>query len=83
MMPRPSLGTAIIDGVREAAPIGSQHEPGNTGPVPADGFVGPAEVSGTCFEHCSPIRTRCAGPAAQMSVNKDGRWLPVCRRAVS
>jgi hypothetical protein len=49
----------------------------------ADEFIGPAELSGTCFEHCSPIRTRCPGPAAQMSVNDDGRWMPVCRRAVS
>lgn len=49
----------------------------------ADEFVGPAELSGTCFEYCSPIRTRCPGPAAQMSVNDDGGWMPVCRRAVS
>jgi hypothetical protein len=84
MMPQPSLGTAIIDADRQASPVGAQHGPGDIGRLSADEFAGPAEVSGTCFEHCSPIRTRCPGPAAQMSSDRDGpRWMPVCRRAVS
>jgi hypothetical protein len=82
-MPPPSLGTATIDAVGHQPATGSQQQPQSIARPCADEFVGPAELSGTCFEHCSPIRTRCPGPAAQMSVNEDGRWMPVCRRAVS
>lgn len=35
----------------------------------------------TCFENCSPLRTRCPGPAAQLSCAGDGCWTPVCRRS--
>ncbi|MET0698730.1 MAG: hypothetical protein ABWY93_03615 [Mycobacterium sp.] len=48
----------------------------------ADEFAVAPQNSGTCFEHCSPIRTRCPGPAAQMSSDAEGRWMPVCRRPV-
>jgi hypothetical protein len=82
-MPQPSPGTAVMDADHQALPVGAQHRPGDIGRRSVDEFAGPAEFSGTCFEHCSPIRTRCPGPAAQMSVQEDGRWMPVCRRAVS
>jgi hypothetical protein len=82
-MPPPSPGTATIDANRQASATGLRHEPGNAGRLSADEIAGPAEFSGTCFEHCSPIRTRCPGPGAQMSSDRGGpRWLPICRRAV-
>ena len=40
----------------------------------------PDSDSDTCFDHCSPIRTRCPGPAARLSVTGEGRWTPICRR---
>lgn len=33
----------------------------------------------SCFEDCSPLRTRCPGPAPTISRNNDGRWPPICR----
>jgi hypothetical protein len=83
MMSRPNPGTAAKDGVHPAASIGLEHKSTNTRLLPADQFARSAEISGTCFEHRSPIRTRCPGPAAQMSVQENDRWMPVCRRAVS
>jgi hypothetical protein len=82
-MAQPSPGTAVMDADHRALPVGAQHGPGDIGRS-VDEFAGHAEFPGTCFENCSPIRTRCPGPAAQMSLDRDGpRWMPVCRRAVS
>lgn len=33
----------------------------------------------SCFEDCSLLRTHCPGPAAMVSRNNDGLWLPICR----
>ncbi|MFN3008035.1 hypothetical protein [Mycolicibacterium wolinskyi] len=38
-----------------------------------------AAVTATCFENCSPLRTRCPGPAARLSCDEDGCWTAVCR----
>ena len=38
-----------------------------------------AVTSGTCFENCSPLRTRCPGPTATFSRGSDGRWAAICR----
>jgi hypothetical protein len=43
--------------------------------------TGVAQTATTCFENCSPLRTRCPGPAVTISGDKDGRWLPICRPA--
>jgi hypothetical protein len=83
MLSRLRLGTAIIDAADQALPAGAQNTPGILAVLPADEFAGSDGFSGTCFEHCSPIRTRCPGPAAQLSVHNDGQWIPVCRRAVT
>jgi hypothetical protein len=83
MMRRPNARTAIIDADGETPCAGSMHTQASSGLGAPDEFEASGEFSETCFEHCSPIRTRCPGPAAQMSVNNDGHWMPICRRALS
>lgn len=82
MMRRPNPRTATIGTIGPTPSVGSKHKPEHIRLVAAGEFAGPSATLGTCFEQCSPIRTRCPGPAAQMSVNNHGRWMPVCRRAV-
>ena len=83
VMRRPNPRTAIIDADGETPRAGSMHTQASSGLGAPDEFEGSGEFPETCFEHCSPIRTRCPGPAAQMSVNNDGHWMPICRRNVS
>jgi hypothetical protein len=83
MMPRSSLGMAVVDGADQPTAAGMQNTPRTLGVLPPHEFAGSSEFSETCFEHCSPIRTRCPGPAAALSLHKDGHWLPICRRALS
>lgn len=40
---------------------------------------GVAATSRTCFEDCSPLRTRCPGPWAVFSQHSAGRWSAICR----
>jgi hypothetical protein len=60
--------------------VGPQREEDTDKPLRADELASSATIPESCFEHCSLIRTRCPGPAAQMSVHGDGRWTPICRR---
>ena len=80
MMSRPILRTTAIDARYQvdddpqrplsAGALLRIHEPSR-----------PGVKSGSCFDHCGPIRTTgCPGPGAQMSVH-EGRWVPICRRA--
>lgn len=70
MITRPSLRPAAID--NRQSTVGEQQR---TSAELADS----ATDSGSCFEHCSPIRSGCPGPAAQMST-LEARWVPICRR---
>lgn len=59
-------------------------------PAPLRGSVGSLghdepgarATSETCFYTCSPIRSRCPGPAAQWSPIREGRWTAMCRNGV-
>jgi hypothetical protein len=81
MAPR-GLGAGVIDAVHRRIDD-RQREPAASVLPRAHELASPEADSGTCFEHCSPIRTRCPGPAAQMSLQEEGRWMPICRRAAS
>jgi hypothetical protein len=82
-MPRPGPGMAIIDAADHGAAAKVQNEPTILGALSADEWANLGEFSATCFEHCSPIRTRCPGPGATLSVDEAGHWMPICRRALS
>ena len=77
MMPRSGLRAALI--VADDRPVGSALTVDTDRALRAEELPASAPISVSCFEHCSPVRTRCPGPAARLSAH-DGRWTPICRR---
>lgn len=82
-MPRPAPGKATMKTLRQAQSATSQRKLASTGMSASADKTSCGAISGSCFRSCSPIRSRCPGPAAQLSSGHDGRWTAVCRRAVS
>lgn len=81
-MSRPILAQDRMKTVRSLPSPTAHHKTVGCGLFVTDEIAGLDGTSETCFQNCSPIRTCCPGPAAQMSSNIDGCWTAVCRRAV-
>jgi hypothetical protein len=85
-MSRPRLRTTAIDARCQTDDEPQRPLPAGVLPAGALRWLHesprPALKNGSCFDHCGPIRmTGCPGPGAQMSVH-EGRWVPICRRAI-